>query len=99
MFFQLYPGETLLPDFKKAGIEVKQFNFKPGYNFRELAQRILAEVQQPQPALIHSTLFSSDMMGREVNKLTGIPLINSLVNNSYIKQRYQAMSWVAKCKL
>ncbi|HMP98981.1 MAG TPA: glycosyltransferase [Cyclobacteriaceae bacterium] len=99
VFFQLYPGDALLQDFKKTGIEVKQFNFKPDYNFKETAQRIAPALSAAQPDLIHSTLFRADMVSRHLSKRMNIPLINSLVNNSYSWQRYKAMSLAGRLKL
>lgn len=99
VFFQLYPGDDLLPKFNKEGIEVRQFNLEPNYNFKQIAQHIIKEIHSIDPHLIHSTLFRSDLVGRHVSTLVDVPLINGLVNNSYSKRRYKALSLAGKAKL
>lgn len=98
-FFQLFPGDDLLEDFKKKGIGVKQFGLRPGYNFKRYARRILPEVIALQPDIIHSTLFRADMVGRSLGKLTDLPLVNSFVNNTYGRARYTKLAPVGKLKL
>lgn len=99
VFFQLYPGNALHADFAKANIEVREFNLKPGYHFKANAQQVLPDALSLRPVLIHSSLFRSDMVARHLSAELGVPLVNSLVNNSYSKKRYAALSAVGKLKL
>ncbi len=40
-------------------------------------------IRREQPALVHTTIFQSDVMGRLAAAGTGIPVLTSLVNTSY----------------
>jgi glycosyltransferase involved in cell wall biosynthesis len=99
VFFQLHPGSALLNEFQKRGIEVQGFNLTPGYNFNSYAKQILSEVVKLEPALIHSSLFRSDMVARHLKKKINVPLVNSLVNNSYSLHRYRTLDFPGKLKL
>jgi glycosyltransferase involved in cell wall biosynthesis len=99
VFFTLFPGEELKAAFEKKGIAVKQFHFKPSYQFSKMARHIAADIQAEAPLLIHSTLFRADMVARQLKKQEHIPLVNSLVNNSYSRARYHSISFSQKLKL
>lgn len=99
IFIQLFKGDGLQNEFKKRGIEVIPMNFDVSYKFKRLAQQILPLIIKYQPDLIHSTLFRSDMVARHLKNMTGLPLINSFVNNSYGTRRYEEIDLYNKLKI
>lgn len=99
VFLQLFPGEKLASSFKRAGIEVYSYKFSANYNFKRIANEISDTVKKIDPVIIHSTLFRSDMVARELVKQIKVPLVNSFVNNSYSKNRYNNLDVFEKIKL
>lgn len=99
VFIQLFKGDELKPLFEAQQIQVLSMNLSPSYKFKAIAKHILPYIEELQPELLHSTLFRSDMVSRELQKMTGLPLINSFVNNSYSKSRYKKMSLLMMSKL
>mgnify|MGYP002787218639 CR=1 FL=1 len=99
VFIQLYNGSELKPLFEENGIEVIQLNLKPSYNFRSVAKLLIPIVKKIAPLIIHTTLFRSDLVGRALKRYIDVPLINSLVNNSYSRHRYKSLGLVDKMKL
>lgn len=99
VFIQLFSGNELLPQFKKRGIEVIQMDLKPDYRFGSMMKKVLPVAMSYQPALIHSTLFRSDMVGRKLARRLGVPLVNSLVNNSYSSIRFKQSPFSQRLKL
>ena len=99
VFLQLFPGERLAESFRKSGIKVYSCNFSTSYKFKRIADQIAATVKKINPVIIHSTLFRSDMVARELIKKFQVPLINSFVNNSYSNNRYNNLDLLQKIKL
>lgn len=99
VFVFIYPGNSLMQNFINQGIEVHSLGVKNGYNFKDALYKIRPLVSKINPDIIHSTLFKSDIIARRLIKIYPKPLINSLVNNSYIKNRYQNLSFFGKIKL
>lgn len=99
VFIHLFPGDTLKPLLIQNNIEVHSFSFTPGYNFKKYAKDILPLVREINPVIIHSSLFRSDITARCLKKMYEIPLVNSLVNNSYSNLRYGSLSFTHKLKL
>lgn len=99
VFVTLYQGNQLAATAEKAGIKVIALNRKEKYAFGKIAQFLLPIVREEQPDIIHATLFRADIVARKLKKYFSIPLVSSLVNNSYIAERYQKLSFVGKLKL
>lgn len=99
VFIQLFPGDSLKEKFLEKNIQVMSLNLTPSYNFKEISKFIKPIILKIDPVIIHSTLFRSDMVARHLKKEFNIPLINSLVNNSYSKQRYVQADLLSKLKL
>ncbi|HET8860559.1 glycosyltransferase family 4 protein [Marivirga sp.] len=99
IFIQLFEGDTLKSQFEENGIRVISLNLKPDYNFKLTAQKVQVAIQSYDIDLIHSTLFRSDQVARYLVKHLNVPLVNSLVNNSYAKVRYNKMSFIQRLKL
>ena len=100
VFVQLFDKRhDLKPEFDAAGITVIDLNLKDTFQYRKMARQAYAILNDLHPVLIHSTLFKSDMVSRALADLWQVPLINSLVNNSYSRQRYHAEPFSVKIKL
>lgn len=99
IFVQVYPGSGLKDLLISNNIEVHDLQIEEGYNFREALNKLIPLVQKIKPDIIHTTLFKSDIIGRKLKKHYKVPLVNSLVNNSYIKQRYNNLDFISKVKL
>lgn len=99
VFLHVYVGSSLREKLLSKGIEVISLNISSGYHFKKAVELLIPLVQQINPDIIHTTLFKSDIIGRKLKKHFNIPLINSLVNNSYIKDRYSNLDYSGKLKL
>lgn len=99
VFATIYEGNQLAEVAKQAGIKVYQLNLKDKYGFSKAAQLLKPIIEQEKPDLIHATLFRSDIISRKLKNHFAIPLVSSLVNNSYIAERYSKLGFVGKLKL
>lgn len=99
LFIQLFRGDSLKSQFEKEGIDVISLNLRADYNFQQMAESVKEAMKGLDITLIHSTLFRSDQVARIVGNDLNVPLVNSLVNNSYAKVRYRKMSFIQKLKL
>lgn len=99
IFLPLFPGDRLKPLFDKAGIRTLPCGLPRNYKFNAIARQVYPEIKKLNPAIIHSTLFHSDMVARQLKNKLDVPLINSFVNNSYSKDRYAKLSATLKVKL
>ncbi|WP_296623711.1 glycosyltransferase family 4 protein [Marivirga sp.] len=99
IFIQLFAGDTLKSQFEEKEIKIISLNLKPDYNFKSMALSVEKVIENFDVHLIHSTLFRSDQVARILAKKLDLPLINSLVNNSYAKVRYQKLTIIQKMKL
>lgn len=99
IFVQLFKGDTLKGGFEAAGIRVISLNLPVTFNIKKISNHIIPIVNDIKPVLIHSTLFFSDLSARFVKKKYDFILVNSFVNNSYSKRRYEEMRLHMKFKL
>lgn len=99
VFVQVYPGSGLKEKLLENNIEVHNLNIKEGYNFRQALKILIPLVHQIKPDIVHTTLFKSDIIGRKLKRIYNVLLLNSLVNNSYLKQRYKNLDLVSQVKL
>lgn len=99
VFIHIYEGANLKSLLIDRGIEVHSLNISPGYNFNLVLKRLIPLMKDIEPDVIHTTLFKSDIIGRKLKKHFNGPLVNSLVNNSYIKERYSNLNYLDRIKL
>ena len=83
--------------FKSAGVKVIDGALPVRASLWRAAQLIQRTVRIERPALVHSTLFRSDIAARLAS--TSVPLVSSLVNDCYSKIRYQALDDLGRLKL
>ncbi|MBA4153357.1 glycosyltransferase [Flavobacterium sp.] len=98
-FITIYRGNQLAELAAKNGITVFQLNNDEKYGFSKAVQQLIPIIKEIQPDIIHSTLFRADIIARKLKKHFTIPLISSLVNNSYIEERYSKLTTLGKLKL
>lgn len=95
----IYAGTELKDMYRQRGLEVISLNIPLPYNFRKAISAVTEVCRRINPCLIHSTLFRADMVARWVAPRLQIPLVNSLVNNSYHASRFEKAGIVMKLKL
>lgn len=96
---QLYPGARLRPAFERAGIEVISLDLPGRYAFGRGARRVEEVAARVRPDLLHATLFRASMVARRVSHRTGLPLVDSFVNDSYGSARKRGLSPLGRLKL
>lgn len=99
VFVTIYRGNQLAKVAEQAGIKVYQLNLSAKYGFSKAVQLLKPIVEQEKPDLIHATLFRSDIISRKLKNYFAIPLVSSLVNNSYVAERYSKLGFLGKLKL
>lgn len=99
VFLHIYEGSMLSDKLLSNDIEIVSLNISPGYHFKKAIKILIPIVNRINPDIIHTTLFKSDIIGRKLKKHFNVPLVNSLVNNSYIKERYSNLNYSNKLKL
>tara|TARA_R100000935_G_scaffold9921_3_gene19905 strand:- start:2469 stop:3611 length:1143 start_codon:yes stop_codon:yes gene_type:complete len=88
-----YTGESLKPRYEKAGIRVYSLNIKAKYGFLQGKRKLQKILEIENPDLVHATLFRAEFISRITVPKYKIPLINSFVNDSYAKERYELMNF------
>ncbi len=78
-----YPKHDLLEAYKAADIQVKFLDLKGSYSFFTGINRLLKLVKQEQPDILVTSLYRASIMSRIVSLLTGVPLVDTMVNDSY----------------
>jgi glycosyltransferase involved in cell wall biosynthesis len=99
VFLHIYEGSALSEKLLTNGIEVISLNVSRGYHFKKVLKLLIPIVQSINPKIIHTTLYKSDIIGRKLKRHFNVPLVNSLVNNSYTKERYINLNYLGKLKL
>lgn len=99
VFVTVYRGNALAQTAMQAGIKVHTLNIQDKYGFDKAVELLKPIIASEKPDIIHATLFRADIITRKLKNHFNIPLISSLVNNSYNKDRYQKLSFFGKLKL
>jgi glycosyltransferase involved in cell wall biosynthesis len=94
----LYPGQALKHAYEKAGISVISLDIPGKYSFTKAIHAVRHIIRGIQPALLHSTLYRSDIVARIAGRLEKVPVINSFVNDTYTDIRWHGMTAVQRFK-
>ncbi|MEP0711399.1 glycosyltransferase [Algoriphagus sp.] len=98
VFVTLFDGKhDLLPEYEAAGIQVIRLGLPVSNRFGELATQVDQLVKKYEAVIVHSSIFRSDMVARRLK--SKVKIVNSLVNNSYRKRRYDGLPWKGKLSL
>lgn len=97
IFISLFEKNDFQQELINNGIEFYSLNLKKTYFFHNLVKPVCYLLREINPDIIHSSLFYADMVSRRLNM--GIPIINSLVSNSYSQMRFKGLKFSLKLKL
>lgn len=95
----VYPGAELASEYQNRGIEVVSLDIPLNYHFYRAVRALRAVMEKYKPSVVHSTLWRSDIICRLAVAGTGVPLVNSFVNNSYHPSRYKKSAITQGLKL
>ncbi|WP_026957163.1 glycosyltransferase family 4 protein [Algoriphagus vanfongensis] len=82
-FVYFYPKHELKTEYEKAGIRLIFLDIPEGYHFRLAIRKLVLLIQSEKPDLLVSCLWRADIITRLASWITGVPLIGTLVNDSY----------------
>jgi glycosyltransferase involved in cell wall biosynthesis len=92
----LYPKETLLPALEKTGCKIISLNLKGRMKWINGIVQLKKIIQTHNPDIMVSCLYESNIISRMVSKQTGVPLIGTLVSDSYSSVRIASFGWKRK---
>ncbi|HET8655877.1 MAG TPA: glycosyltransferase [Longimicrobiaceae bacterium] len=95
----IYEGAYLKSAYQEAGVPVVSLDLPPKYHFRTAIRRVEELAQAERPALIVTSLFRADVVGRTVGRRLGIPVIGSFVSECYAEIRWKSLSPAGRLKL
>lgn len=78
-----YPRHELKENYFGAGIRLFFLDIPESYHFPLAVSRLVRLIQKEKPDLLISSLWRADIITRMASVLTGVPLIGTLVNDSY----------------
>ena len=82
-FVYFYPKHELKEAYQRAGIRLFFLDIPERYHFVRALYRLVKLIRSEKPDLLISSLWRADMITRMASWLTGVPLIGTLVNDSY----------------
>ncbi|MGM0944150.1 MAG: glycosyltransferase family 4 protein [Bacteroidota bacterium] len=98
VFVTLFDGKhDLLPEYEDRGIKVIRLSLQVSNRFSAIAKLVDKIIIQENAVIVHSTIFRSDMVARKIK--SSVKIVNSLVNNSYRKRRYDGLKLKGKLAL
>lgn len=96
----VYQGEhSLKAEFEAAGAKLYFFDIKKRFGFGEGVRELRKILKMEKPNLVHTTLFKSEIIGRIAVPSSKIPLVGSLISDTYGKERYALVSRRERLKL
>jgi glycosyltransferase involved in cell wall biosynthesis len=82
-FVYFYPKHELKEEYEKAGIRVIFFDIPESYHFPLAISRLVKLIKAEKPDLLVSCLWRADQITRIASWITDVPLVGTLVNDSY----------------
>lgn len=79
----VYRGDALKSCFEATGARVVSLENEGKYKLIRGAKRLSSLIRSERPALLHTSLFRADQIGRLAGRWTKTPVISSFVNTSY----------------
>lgn len=89
----------LKQEFLKNGIELIELKVTSKLWWLQGASKLRQIIASVRPAIVHATLFKSEIITRIAMMRSPIPHIGSFVNDSYAVNRYQQQSFIRNMKL
>ncbi len=90
---------TLKSDFEKIGATLYFLDFTERFGFLKGAKLLKKKIRQIEPALIHATHFRTEVISRLALLFSPIPLIGTLISDTYSRERYALVSQRERVKL
>ncbi|REG91525.1 glycosyltransferase [Algoriphagus antarcticus] len=78
-----YPKHDLKAEYEKAGIRLIFLDIPESYHFPLAVSRLVKLIRSEKPDLLVSSLWRADQITRIASLITRVPLIGTLVNDSY----------------
>ncbi|WP_057936054.1 glycosyltransferase family 4 protein [Algoriphagus resistens] len=82
-FVYLYPKHDLKQEYEKAGIRLIFLDIPESYHLQLAVSRLVKLIRFEKPDILISSLWRADVITRITSVITGVPLIGTLVNDSY----------------
>ncbi|ERM80989.1 hypothetical protein P872_11825 [Rhodonellum psychrophilum GCM71 = DSM 17998] len=82
-FAYFYPKHDLKEAYERAGIRLFFLDIPESYHFPMAIRKLVQLIRKEKPDLLVSSLWRADIISRIASWLTGVPLIGTLVNDSY----------------
>jgi glycosyltransferase involved in cell wall biosynthesis len=82
-FVYFYPKHELKEAYEGAGIRLFFLDIPESYHFPLAIFRLVKLIRTEKPDLLISSLWRADMITRIASLITGVPLVGTLVNDSY----------------
>jgi glycosyltransferase involved in cell wall biosynthesis len=83
VFVYFYPKHELKEEYEKAGIRLIFLDIPEYYHFPLAINRLVQLIRKEKPDLLISALWRADIITRIASLITGVPLVGTLVNDSY----------------
>ncbi len=99
VFVHIYKGAGLKPVLQKHNIPVYSLDLSTAYGFKEARRQLKTLIQELKPDVIHATLLRSELIIRRLKNDLNIPLVGSIVSNSYAPSRYKDLNLQRRLKL
>lgn len=78
-----YPKNELSEEYQRAGIRLFFLDIPETYHFSLAVSRLVKLIRQEKPDLLVSCLWRADMITRIASFISGVPVVGTLVNDSY----------------
>lgn len=82
-FVYFYPKHELKEAYERAGIRLIFLDIPETYHFPLAISQLIKVIESEKPDLLISCLWRADLITRVSSFLTGVPLVGTLVNDSY----------------
>jgi glycosyltransferase involved in cell wall biosynthesis len=82
-FVYFYPKHELKKEYEKAGIRLIFLGIPESYHFPLAISRLVKLIKAEKPDLLVSCLWRADQITRIASWITDVPLVGTLVNDSY----------------
>ncbi|MBD3627496.1 glycosyltransferase family 4 protein [Cyclobacterium sp.] len=91
--------QGLKTQFEEAGIRLVFFQIKKRFGFRKAVLKFKQLLKEEDPALVHATNFKSEIISRLGLFKFNIPLVGSIISDTYGIDRYKLVSPRERLKL
>ncbi|NVJ86817.1 MAG: glycosyltransferase [Algoriphagus sp.] len=82
-FVYFYPKHDLKDAYERAGFRLFFLDIPESYHFHLAIYRLVQLIKKEKPDLLVSSLWRADIITRIASKITRVPLVGTLVNDSY----------------